>query len=568
MAVHMVCVFPLILNLIIGSGERKHTKKKKKKKGDGKFLPKITVRDLVHMLEPQLFKDDDTGTKMVMQEEAARSSIARQRKSRSRSSQRDPTIRSPMAAATSGGTSSSGDTAMRSVTSKTTPSTASPASPAALVQNIKDTTVEEPIKKEVVIIHDPKNPNQVEVCMDGQSTFVTMRPHSRRSIGARSKDSNPKKSSSKHKSGISGKDNTKTNNQQNSPSESEAYGTGSSVSEALEGSGSGLPGDEILMNREDQPSRHSRLLKILQESEESSDCFNPCSPNSDHDSMASSLASLPHTGGVAVERKLSFRSMKSSGRESDGDSISGELLKPSPPSLRKDNTSTSNQIIPQSQIQVVSNIDHNQQRQEHRQRYMNLNLQSCYNMDPITPSSSSELSTPSSPGYMDYTQIGSLDRRSSKRMSTANPPTNPTTFRNWPTDNAGGDYSIGGQETSVEDIMKRKSNSTNMTSPLARTLHESRLMSNASPLDFGHSSSSRGSPALNVQDVQTTSRMFRNSPAGGGPGVRTSSPSVQSPTFRHSPKLEQELMELGQLPPAATYSTSSLPRNMGHRWNK
>merc|ERR1712079_112954 len=231
----MVCVFPLILNLIIGSGERKHTKKKKKKKGDGKFLPKITVRDLVHMLEPQLFKDDDTGTKMVMQEEAARSSIARQRKFRSRSSQRDPTIRSPMAAATSGGTSSSGDTAMRSVTSKTTPSTASPASPAALVQNIKDTTVEEPIKKEVVIIHDPKNPNQVEVCMDGQSTFVTMRPHSRRSIGARSKDSNPKKSSSKHKSGISGKDNTKTNNQQNSPSESEAYGTGSSVSEALEG---------------------------------------------------------------------------------------------------------------------------------------------------------------------------------------------------------------------------------------------------------------------------------------------------------------------------------------------
>jgi len=188
-------------------------------------------------------------------------------------------------------------------------------------------------------------------------------------------------------------------------------------------------------------------------------------------------------------------------------------------------------------------------------------------MDPITPSSSSELSTPSSPGYMDYTQIGSLDRRSSKRMSTANPPTNPTTFRNWPTDNAGGDYSIGGQEISMEDIMKRKSNSTNMTSPLARTLHESRLMSNASPLDFGHSSS-RGSPALNVQDVQTTSRMFRNSPAGGGPGVRTSSPSVQSPTFRHSPKLEQELMELGQLPPAATYSTSSLPRNMGHRWNK
>ena len=81
---------------------------------------------------------------------------------------------------------------------------------------------EEPIKKEVVIIHDPKNPNQVEVCMDGQSTFVTMRPHSRKSVGAKSKDSN-KKSRKSCKDKIT-----------NSPSDSEAYGTGSSVSEAID----------------------------------------------------------------------------------------------------------------------------------------------------------------------------------------------------------------------------------------------------------------------------------------------------------------------------------------------
>ena len=469
------------------SGEKKH-RKKKKKKGDGKFLPKITVRDLVNMLEPQLFKDDDSGTKMVMQEETVRSSIAKQKKSRSRelSCNNPPALPPPVV--------------QISQPSKTPPSV----SP----QHQKE-SVDEPIKKEVVIIHDPKNPNQVEVCMDGQSTFVTMRPHSRRSLGARSKDSN-KKGKQSSKSGIS-----KDKNQ--SPSESEAYGTGSSVSEALDGSNQYPPGEDL---REDQPSRHSRLLKILQESEES-DCFNPCS--SDHDSVAS----LPHTGGVAVERKLSFRSMKSSGRESDGDSISGELHKPSPPSLRKGQNLTA----PSSTA---------------AQRFMNLNLQSCYNMDPITPSSS-ELSTPSSPGYLDYTQVGSLERRS-KRMSA---PATPSSFRMWPIQQESETENMASE---VEDIMKRKASNSTLASPLARTLHESRLMSNASPLNSNNEMVGRGSPAT-----------FRNSPAG----VRTSSPSIQSPTYRHSPKLEQELMELGQLPPSTThpyYSSHSLPRS--GRWNK
>ena len=139
----------------------------------------------------------------------------------------------------------------------------------------------------------------------------------------------------------------------------------------------------------------SRLLRILQESEES-DCF-PSGTISDHDSVAS----LPQTGGVAVERKLSFRSIKSSGRESDGDSI-----KSSPPVMRR----------PQSQYPPASTA-------AATQKLMNLSLQNCFdNPHPaagITPSSS-ELSTPSSPGYMDYTQFGSLERR--KRLSTPSTP--------------------------------------------------------------------------------------------------------------------------------------------------
>ena len=140
-----------------------------------------------------------------------------------------------------------------------------------------------------------------------------------------------------------------------------------------------------------------RLLKILQESEES-DCF-PSGTTSDHDS----IASLPQTGGVAVERKLSFRSIKSSGRESDGDSI-----KSSPPVMRR----------PQSQYPNA-----NTAQATATKKLMNLSLQSCFDtaipVAGITPSSS-ELSTPSSPGYLDYTQFGSLERR--KRLSTPSTP--------------------------------------------------------------------------------------------------------------------------------------------------
>ena len=137
----------------------------------------------------------------------------------------------------------------------TTSSSASPQNPEQMTTSNGTTSIltEEPIKKEVVIIHDPKNPNQVEVCMDGQSTFVTMRPHSRKSLGAKSKDSggNNKKQGRKSSSGIC-KDKTT-----NSPSDSEAYGTGSSVSEANDNAN--CPhGDDP--SREDQPSRHSRYI--------------------------------------------------------------------------------------------------------------------------------------------------------------------------------------------------------------------------------------------------------------------------------------------------------------------
>ena len=98
-------------------------------------------------------------------------------------------------------------------------------------------------------------------------------------------------------------------------------------------------------------------------------------------------------------------------------------------------------------------------------------------------------------------------------------------------------FDFGDPAKEVEDIMKRKAVSS-MASPLARTLQESRLMGSSSPAGPGSIPGAR------------------NSPAGPANAVRNQS----SPSYRNSPKLEQELMELGNFPPTPQYHTSSLTR--------
>ena len=98
-------------------------------------------------------------------------------------------------------------------------------------------------------------------------------------------------------------------------------------------------------------------------------------------------------------------------------------------------------------------------------------------------------------------------------------------------------FDFGDPAKEVEDIMKRKV-SYMANNPLARTLQESRLMGSASPAGQGSIPGARNSPS-------------------SASAVRT-----QSPSFRHSPKLEQELLELGNFPPSPQYHTptSSLTR--------
>ena len=111
-------------------------------------------------------------------------------------------------------------------------------------------------------------------------------------------------------------------------------------------------------------------------------------------------------------------------------------------------------------------------------------------------------------------------------------------FRMWEgvADTKQTNFDFGDPAKEVEDIMKRKAVSS-MASPLARTLQESRLMGSSSPVGPGSIPGAR------------------NSPASAANAVRT-----QSPGYRNSPKLEQELMELSNFPPTPQYHTSSLTR--------
>ena len=60
--------------------DQKVTKKKKKKNKDGKFLPKVGVRELANRLEGELFQDDAVGARMVISRDEVRDVIRETKK--------------------------------------------------------------------------------------------------------------------------------------------------------------------------------------------------------------------------------------------------------------------------------------------------------------------------------------------------------------------------------------------------------------------------------------------------------------------------------------------------------
>ena len=351
----------------------------------------------------------------------------------------------------------------------------------------------QPPLQQPIIYQSDSNPNQVKVVSGGQTTVVTMRQKNRpKEIKQKSPD-----------------------NQRTSPNDSEAYGTGSTGSDQTEGQVAGIDHDEGKEGEEGSGKphkRHSRLFKLLQDSDYTdSDADSRAdysrismknmednhSRESDIDSVCSGLEK---SGGI--ERKHSFRSHKSSNKESDNESMSSGIER---------------KISPNS---VQNGIKH--------RRFMQLNLQTTY--DP----SSSELSTPNSP-------TGPGPERC---RSTSKPParvwnyhaddfeshagvSDDSSYQSLQSMNSFDSIydNIAGRE--VEEIMKRKVNRDGMMRYQAE------------------------SPGGYVRASPKGVDLLRGSP-------KTSSPSLN----RNSPKLEQELLELTNFPNSPGISLRQLH---GHR---
>jgi len=316
--------------------------------------------------------------------------------------------------------------------------------------------------------------------------------------------------------------------QQQSPDDSEAYGTGSTGSDQTENQVAGIDHDETGEQESGIPKphkRHSRLFKLLQDSDytdsdtDSRSEFSRISmknmeDNHNKESDMDSVCSGLERKATGIDRKHSFRSHKSSNKESDNESVtsSGVERKISPNSMQKNLTT---------------------------RRFMQLNLNNDY--EP----SSSELSTPNSP-----TAPGpDPDRR--KRSSSKQPPSRVWNYHADDFDSHAGvsdDSSyqslqslnsfdsihdnFAGRE--VEEIMKRKVQRDNL---------------------YRYQTDS---PHNYVTASPKTVDMIRNSPK-----THSSSPKMQDTYQRASPKFEQELMDLANFPSSPGISLRQLHSHRG-----
>eukprot|EP00088_Acartia_fossae_P055075 TRINITY_DN6393_c0_g1_i1.p1 TRINITY_DN6393_c0_g1~~TRINITY_DN6393_c0_g1_i1.p1 ORF type:complete len:1106 (+),score=232.40 TRINITY_DN6393_c0_g1_i1:452-3319(+) len=366
-----------------------------------------------------------------------------------------------------------------------------------------------PPPQQAMVYHSDSNPNQMRVVSGGQTTVVNMR--SNRSTSRQREASIPAKS---------------TESQRRSPNDSEAYGTGSTGSDHTEGQVAGIDHDESKEGDDGTgkpQKRHSRLFKLLQDSDytDSSDGNESRSeysrismknmedkPESDIDSVCSGLEK-----SSGIERKHSFRSHKSSNKESDNDSVhSGGIER---------------KISPSS----IQNLK--------QKRYMQLNLQSSF--EP----SSSEMSTPNSPTV----PLGDWRRSQSK------PPSRTYQYHGEDFDSHAGvsddssyqslqslnsfdsvyDANVGRE---VEEIMKRKVNRDSLY-----------RYQTDSP-----SSYVRASPK-NLDLVRASPKVSSSSPKSEG---------LSQP----SPKLEQELLELSNFPSSPGLTLRQLQSHRSFYGNK
>ena len=339
------------------------------------------------------------------------------------------------------------------------------------------------------MIYQGETANQVKVVSGGQTTLVNMR---NKNSGARQKE---------------------IREQQRSPDDSEAYGTGSTGSDQTENQVAGLDHDEGEQEGggaggAKPHKRHSRLFKLLQDSDytdsdtdsradfSSRISMKNVEDNHGKESDRDSICSGLERKTVGLDRKHSFRSHKSSNKESDNESVtsSGVERKLSPNSMQKAVTT---------------------------RRFMQLSL------NPEYEPSSSELSTPNSP-----TTVGPADRK----KSSSRPPARVWNYHAEDFDSHAGTS----DDSSYQSLQSLNSFDSIYESNAGREVEEI-MKKKVQPRD-GLYRYSTDSPHNYITASPKTVEMLRNSPK-----IHSRSPQIEA-YQRASPKIEQELMELTNFP--------------------
>merc|ERR1712088_1063911 len=225
---------------------------------------------------------------------------------------------------------------------------------------------------------------------------------------------------------------------------------------------------------------------------------------SDRDSICSGLERKT----VGLDRKHSFRSHKSSNKESDNESVtsSGVDRKISPNSMQKNLTT---------------------------RRFMQLSLKNDY--EP----SSSELSTPNSPTAAGPDEKG-------RRRSTSKPPTRVWNYHADDFDSHAG-VSDDSSYQSLQSL-----NSFDSIYDANAGLEVEEILKRKVQRDQFHRYQT-DSPASYVAASPKTVDMLRNSPK-----THSASPRMQDPRATASPKFEQELLDLATFPSSPSISLRQL----------
>ena len=368
------------------------------------------------------------------------------------------------------------------------------------------------------MVYPSDNPNQMKVVTGGQTTMVTMSNKSQ--ANSRAGSQRPTKSPEMREVA-------------HSPEDSEAYGTGSTGSDGTEGMAAQIDHDEgggCVLDSMGNPikKRHSRLFKLLQDSDytdsdtESRSDYSRISmknvedhhnKESDIDSVCSGLERTRDKGGVGLDRKHSFRSHKSSNKESDNESVtsSGVERKISPNSMQKNLTT---------------------------RRFMQLSLKNDY--EP----SSSELSTPNSPTAAGPDEKG-------RRRSTSKPPNRVWNYHADDFDTHAGvsdDSSYQSlQSLNSFDSIYETNAGLEVEEILKMKVHRDNLYRYQTE-----------SPASYVTASPKTVDMVRNSPK-----THSASPRLQDPRATASPKFQQELLDLENFPSSPSISLRQLHSHRG-----